>query len=192
MLGPHALTYLLTSKSGKPACGNSELVCAPPPPKRTKGSRGAVLKCQEPLAIRWQRCQPALWLRRPSLDPVAAPHQAARGMCSEAAGGGRTAVPGRRFATKSVSKLERHDARRHHTRPSHSGKLRIRRCSLPQYPAYCLDIPAPHFAAASAILCDDPPFGLTSRRYCSAGRHPQSGGHGSRVTISRRSTCWHR
>ena len=53
-------------------------------------------------------------------------------------------------------------------------------------------IPAPHFAAASAILCDDPPFGLTSRRHCSAGRHPQSGGHGSRVTISRRSTCWHR
>ena len=51
-----------------------------------KGSRGAVLKCQEPLAIRWQRCQPALWLRRPSLDPVAAPHHAARGMCSEAAG----------------------------------------------------------------------------------------------------------
>ena len=44
-------------------------------------------------------------------------------------------------------------------------------------------IPAPHFAAASAILCDDPPFGLTSRRHCSAGRHPQSGGHGSRVTI---------
>ena len=32
-------------------------------------------------------------------------------------------------------------------------------------------IPAPHFAAASAILCDDPPFGLTSRRHCSAGRH---------------------
>ena len=31
-------------------------------------------------------------------------------------------------------------------------------------------IPAPHFAAASAILCDDPPFGLTSRRHCSAGR----------------------
>ena len=50
-------------------------------------------------------------------------------------------------------------------------------------------IPAPHFAAACAILCDDPPFGLTSPRHCSAGRHPQSGGHGSRVTSSRRSTC---
>ena len=32
-----------------------------------------------------------------------------------------------------------YDARRHHTRPSHRGKLRIRRCALPQYPAYCLD-----------------------------------------------------
>ena len=45
-------------------------------------------------------------------------------------------------------------------------------------------IPSPHFAAACAILCDDPPFGLTSPRHCSAGRHHQSGGHGSRVTIS--------
>ena len=26
-----------------------------------------------------------------------------------------------------------------YTRPSHRGKLRIRRCALPQYPAYCLD-----------------------------------------------------
>ena len=53
-------------------------------------------------------------------------------------------------------------------------------------------IPAPHFAAACAILCDDPPFGLTSPRHCSAGRHPHSGGHGSRVTSSMRSTCWRR
>jgi len=45
-------------------------------------------------------------------------------------------------------------------------------------------IPSPHFAAASAILCDDPPFGLTSTRHCAAGRHFQSGGSGGRVTRS--------
>ena len=32
-------------------------------------------------------------------------------------------------------------------------------------------IPAPHLAAACAILCDDPPFGLTSPRHCAVGRH---------------------
>ena len=50
--------------------------------------------------------------------------------------------------------------------------------------------PSPHFAAACAILCDDPPFGLTSPRHCAAGRHFQSGGSGGRVTRSRRSTFW--
>ena len=29
--------------------------------------------------------------------------------------------------------------------------------------------PSPHFAAACAILCDDPPFGLTSPRHCAVG-----------------------
>ena len=32
-----------------------------------------------------------------------------------------------------------YDARRHRTQPSRSSKLRIRRCALPQYPAYCLN-----------------------------------------------------
>ena len=45
--------------------------------------------------------------------------------------------------------------------------------------------PSPHFAAACAILCDDPPFGLPSPRHCAVGRSKR----GLRGSM-RRSPLW--